>query len=74
MRRKTGATWTEERREKHKAIMREIWRGKEKGRKEAVETNVVHSGLMKKKNWYGNLNILFTFLQKKIFTLVNSKK
>ena len=42
--RKTGAVWTEERREKHKERMGKIW---EKGkRKEAVETNVIHSGLL----------------------------
>ena len=29
-RRKTGATWTEERREKHKERMREIWRERRK--------------------------------------------
>ena len=47
-RRKTGAVWTEERREKHKERMGKIW---EKGkRKEAVETNVVHSGLFDTKN------------------------
>ena len=50
-RRKTGAVWTQERKEKHKERMREIQalNGKEK-RKEAVETNVVHSGLFDIKN------------------------
>ena len=37
-RRKTGATWTEERGEKHKERMREIWRERKKeGRKQLVE-------------------------------------
>ena len=38
-RRKTGATWTEERREKHKERMREIWRERKKeGRKQLKQT------------------------------------
>ena len=42
-RRKTGAAWTEKRREKHKERMREIWRerkkeGRKEGRKQLKET------------------------------------
>ena len=38
-RRKIGATSTEERREKHKERMREIWRGRKKeGRKQLKQT------------------------------------
>ena len=45
-RRNTGAVWTQERKEKYKERMREVWRErKTEGRKEIVETNVVHSGL-----------------------------
>ena len=43
-----GTVWSEERREKHMERMREIW----KERKEAVDINVVRSGLsdIQKKN------------------------
>ena len=55
--RKTGAVWTEERREKHKERMRERWREtKKETTKEPVETNVVHSGLFDIKN---NTNEMF---------------
>ena len=38
-RRKSGATWTEERREKHKERMGEIWRERKKGgRKQLKQT------------------------------------
>ena len=38
-RRKTGATWTEERRKKHKERMKDIWRERKKlGRKELKQT------------------------------------
>ena len=45
-RRKTGAAWTEERRENTQGKNERDTEGKEKGRKEAVETNLVHSGLL----------------------------
>ena len=36
-RRKTGAAWTEERREKHKERMREIWRERKKEGEKQLE-------------------------------------
>ena len=46
---KTGAIWTEERKEKHQATMNEIQKQREKRQMQKVEINIVHSGSFEKK-------------------------